>query len=177
MQPLPSVYGLFDYANSSIKCDFLDLYFSARCRFFLGNTSGAFFMAATLGVPVACANMAPLSMVFPYGYQDIGIPKLYQDSTSGRILNFKEVLSSSSANYRKSSFFREHGITLINSSPEDIRDLAVEQHLKVSGKFQVSRDDLTLQLQFKSLFSEVHYTYNSSSEIGTLFLRKHKHLL
>jgi len=40
MRPLDPIPGVVDYARSSSKSDWMDLFLCARCRFFLGNTSG-----------------------------------------------------------------------------------------------------------------------------------------
>jgi len=76
MAAIPAMTGLIDYAHHPDRCDWLDLYISANCRVFLGNSSGAFLMSSVFGVPVACANMVPMSATFPFGGNDIGIPKL-----------------------------------------------------------------------------------------------------
>lgn len=91
MKPAPVVDGLFDYALSPYKSELMDIYFSARCLFFLGSCSGAFSIASAFGVPVATANNAPLVMCLPWGKKDIGIPKLYRNAETKQLLPFKEI--------------------------------------------------------------------------------------
>jgi putative glycosyltransferase (TIGR04372 family) len=135
-------------------------------------------MSSVFGVPAACANMAPLSAVFPCGKKDIGIPKLYKETASGRVLPFKEVLDSPIANFRFTSDYVAAGIELIDSSPEDILDLAIEQFEVINNPgFSYSTEDEILQLRFKSLFKTGHYSYGSASRIGQGFLKRHQHLL
>lgn len=178
MRPAPRIEGLIDYAHHPMRCDWLDLYIAANCRFFLGNTSGACFMSSVFGVPVACANMAPLSAVFPFGNKDIGIPKLYKETSSGRLLTFKEVLDSPASNYRFSSEFNAAGLELVNNSPEEIRDLAIEQFERIaSPDFFYDKEDEALQFRFRELFRPGHYMYGSASRIGRAFLKRYQHLL
>jgi len=178
MRPAPKIKGLVDYAHHPTRCDWLDLYIAANCRFFLGNTSGAFYMASVFGVSVACANMAPLSAVFPCGKKDIGIPKLYKDVSSGRVLTFKEILDSPASNYRFSSEFNAAGLELVNNTPEEIRDLAIEQFERSSfPNFVYNEKDEALQTRFRKLFRPGHYMYGSASRIGCAFLKRYQHLL
>ena len=178
MRPASKMEGLVDYAHHPIRCDWLDLYIAANCRFFLGNTSGAFYMSSVFGVPVACANMTPLGAVFPCGKKDIGIPKLYKDTFSGRLLSFKEILDSPASNFRYSSEFNAAGLELVNNSPEEIKDLAIEQLERIaSPNFVYDKQDEALQIRFRELFRPGHYMYGSASRVGRAFLKQYQHLL
>lgn len=178
MRPAPKMQGLIDYAHHPMRSEWLDLYIAANCRFFLGNTSGAFYMSSVFGVPAACANMAPLSTVFPCGQKDIGIPKLYREASSGRLLSFKEILDSPAANFRFSSQFEAAGIELVNNTPEEIRDLVIEQFERSSfPSFMYDKDDEELQNRFRALFRPGHYMYGSASRVGRAFLKRYQYLL
>jgi putative glycosyltransferase (TIGR04372 family) len=179
MRRAPSMAGLIDYAHHPAKSDWLDIFLGAKARFFLGNASGALHLSATFGVPVACANMAPMAVVFPFGERDIGIPKLYRRRASGGMMSFKEVLSSQMADFRRASEFDQASIELVDNSPEEIRDLAAEQYEFTAGTHTrvYNDDDQVLQARFKALFRPGHYTYGSSSRIGRAFLRCHRDLL
>ncbi|NBW52073.1 MAG: TIGR04372 family glycosyltransferase [Betaproteobacteria bacterium] len=175
---VPAMPGLVDYARHPLRSDWLDLYLAATCRFFLGNSSGAFAMASVFGVPVACANMAPLSVVYPNGPSDIGIPKLYRERATGRLLTFPEILALPMANWRFAGDFDSAGIELINNTPEEIRELAEEQYRRVTmPSFKYDPSDEELQMRFRKLFRPGHYMYGSASRIGQSFLRRHADLL
>lgn len=174
----PIKKNLIDYAHHPIRSDWLDLYLSANCRFFLGNTSGAFTMASVFGAPVAAANMVPLGLVFPYAQKDIGIPKLYRDIATGRLLSFKEVLDSPMSLFRETKQFNEAGIELLSNSPEDIKDLAIEQFERSANpNFSYDEEDEFLQLRFRGLFKPAHFAYWSASRIGRSFLKKYQNLI
>lgn len=178
MAPIPSIDGLIDYANHPSRADWLDFYLAANCKFYLGNSSGAFLMASLFGRPVACANMTPLGAVYPYGIMDIGIPKLYKELSSGRILSFHEVMESPVSNFRLASEFNDAGFEIIDNSPEDIRDLAMEQLERIDHvSFSYSQTDEELQKKMRQLFRVGHYTHGSASRVGRAFLQKYAHLL
>ena len=177
MEPLPEKDGWIDYAHSPEKSDWLDLYLSASCQFFLGSGSGAFHMATIFGVPAANANIAPLSSCFPNGEKDIGLPQLYRKIESGQLMSFAEILNSPLGDFRFTVQFKEAGIELVKNSPEEIRDLAIEQFQKLSGTHKETTLDEELQTRFKSLFKPRHLTYGSASRVSSAFLRKYQYLL
>jgi putative glycosyltransferase (TIGR04372 family) len=178
MVPIKERPGLIDYVHHPERSDWLDLYLCANCRLFLGNTSGAFFMSSVFGVPVACANMVPLSGIYPYGPNDIAIPKLYREASTGRLLTFKEILDQPIGNFFTSHEFRRHGLELVDNTPDEIRDLLVEQLRRVTEpSFSYTEEEEQFQRRFSSLFRPGHYSYGSASRVGTAFLRKYSDLL
>jgi putative glycosyltransferase (TIGR04372 family) len=178
MVRLPEKPGLVDYAHHPDRSDWLDLYLSANCRLFLGNTSGAFFMSAVFGVPVACANMVPLSGIYPFGAKDVAIPKLYQEASTGRLLTFREILDRPMGNFTTSLEFSRQRLKLVDNTPEEIRDLLAEQLRRATDPdFSYTEEEEVLQQRFRSLFRPGHHSYGSSSRVGTSFLKKYKDLL
>lgn len=178
MAPIPAMRGVIDYAKHPLRAGWLDLYLAATCKFFLGNSSGAFAMASVFGRPVACSNMAPLGAVYPYGVKDIGIPKLFREVSTGRVLTFREIMESPISGFRFASQFQEAGIEVVNNTPDDIRELAIEQLERIdNSEFKYSEKDEVLQQRFRELFRPGHYAYGSASRVGRAFLQKHEDLL
>jgi len=178
MESVPKKPGLIDYAHHPERCDWLDLYISAKSRLFLGNSSGAFFMSAVFGVPVACANMVPMSGLYPYGANDIAIPKLYRESSTGELIPFDRILESPMGNFRTTLEFDRQGIELVENSAEEILDLLVEQLGRVNvPNFSYTEEEELLQQRFRALFRPGHHSYGSASRVGTEFLKKYRHLL
>jgi putative glycosyltransferase (TIGR04372 family) len=177
MKKMSPMRNVVDYAHHPLRIDWMDLFLCARCRFFLGNTSGAFLMASILGVPVALANMLPVSVVLPYGKKDLGIPKLLRSAKEQRLLTFPEVLGSPIGNMRYGKEYQQAGIDIIDNMPEDILGLALEQLERTEGQARYSAVDEDLQARFKALMKPGHYTYGSDSRIGRDFLKKHAALL
>jgi hypothetical protein len=66
---------------------------------------------------------------------------------------------------------------LVDNSPEDIRDIAIEMLDRLEGKARYTDEDDLRQSQFRALFRLGHYTYGASSLVGRDFLRKYGQLL
>ncbi|MBI1175199.1 MAG: TIGR04372 family glycosyltransferase [Sideroxydans sp.] len=177
MKKMSPMRNTIDYAHSPLKSDWMDLFLFARCRFFLGNSSGPFLVASAFGVPVALANQSPVSVVLPYGGADIGIPKLIWSEKDQRLLAFPEILGTSIGDLRLTHEHEQAGISVIDNTTEDIRDLALEQLDRVEGRLTYDPVDEALQAKFKGLMRPGHYSYGSDSRVGRAFLKKHVALL
>jgi len=175
-KPLASLRGVIDYAMSSYKSDWMDIYLGAACRFFLGNTSGLCLVSTAFGVPSALAHLTPLSGAYPSGVDDLGIPKLVRKA-SGELVRFAEILACPAANYRFPELYEADGLQLVDNTPEEIRELAIEMLDRLEGRTESTADDDRRQAAFRSLFRKGHYAFGAASRIGRDFLRRHAALL
>lgn len=173
-RPLPPKDRVVDYAHHPARCDWMDIFLCASCRFFVGNSSGLYMVSTVFGIPCALANMIPVSTL-GYFARDISIPKLLQ--RGGHYLPFGEIFSSPLADCRLAKLYRDAGIEVEESSEEDIRDLVAEMLDRLQGKFVETDEDRELQRRYMSLFRPGHYAYAAASRVGTAFLRKYKYLL
>jgi len=178
MKPIPAMKNIIDYAHLDIKSDWMDVFLCASCKFYLGSSSGLSNLSSVFGVSAAIANIAlTFSVVLYYGPDDIGIPKLIWSLKEKRYLSFKEILSSPIGNFREDYLFVKHDIQVVENSPEDIKDLAIEMIDRLEGKLTYSDEDERLQEDFKSLMNPSHFSYGAISRVGRDFLRKYAFLL
>ena len=178
MKPIPKSDHIVDYAHLDIKTDWMDVFLSSSCKFFLGSSSGLFLLADIFGVPSGVVNLSAMATVLPYGTNDIGIPKLIWSLEEERYLSFKEVFSSPIGSFRSDSSYTKAMVWPEENSPEDIKDVAMEMLEKVEGRVLYTDEDERLQKSFKSLLTPDHgASYGAISRVGRDFLRKHKDLL
>ena len=176
MRPLPHLERVIDYPFSEYRSDWMDVFLCASARYVLGNTSGLQVVASVFGVPSACANLAPMSAL-SYGPDDLDICKLLYSRTDGRYLRFPEIFGSPIANFRFTQQYADAGLEVHESTPGDVRDLALEMLERCEGVFTCTAEDERLQARFKALMQPGHYSYGSVTRIGRDFLRKYRHLL
>jgi putative glycosyltransferase (TIGR04372 family) len=176
MRPIDPIPGVVDYARSSSKSDWMDLFLCARCRFFLGNTSGLFGLAGIFGKPSALANMTPLSVVYAQFPGDISIPKLLMDA-QGQMLPFPEAFAGEASELFLAPEFAERGLKTVDNTPQEIAELAIEMMDRLDGNLKDEPDDADLQARFRALIQPHHYCWHASSRIGRAFLRRHRDLL
>ena len=176
MQSLPPTPGVVDYALSSSKSDWMDVFLCARCRFFLGNTSGLFVLAGIFGRPSALANMTPLSVTYSLFPRDISIPKLLMDAR-GRTVPLIDAFADEASEYHLATEFAERGLRHIDNTPQEIAELAIEMMDRLDGRIIDEPDDAELQERFRALVKPHHYCWPAPSRIGRAFLRRHRALL
>jgi putative glycosyltransferase (TIGR04372 family) len=176
MTPLPKMRGVIDYAHSSAKSDWMDVYLCGANRFFLGCTSGLALVASVFGKPVAQANAAPFSTILYYGPQDLGIAKLYTDATSGRLWSFPEILGGSAANCRRAEEFAAANLRLRDNSPEEIFDLVTDMFDQIEGR-ALNPGEIEREKKFLYLMKPGHYAYGSPARVAPSFLRRHTGLI
>jgi putative glycosyltransferase (TIGR04372 family) len=167
--------GVVNYHASPFKSDLMDVFLCANTRFFLGNTSGIACVSVVAGRPCALANMIPYGCCYGFGARDISIVK-YMRNGAGHTMRFDDVFKSdmSTLSY---SFADVEGLSVVENSPEEIRDLAVEMLDVLDGRIEYTKEDERLQDAFRNLLDERHYSHGASGRIGRGFLRQNAHLL
>jgi putative glycosyltransferase (TIGR04372 family) len=168
--------GVVNYHATPFKSDWMDIFLCANARFFLGNTSGICHVSAAAGRPCALANMIPHGECYGYGARDISIVKYLRDST-GCIMRFDGIFKSEVSTMRYESIINVEGLSVVDNSPQEIRDLVVEMLDMLDGRIEYTKEDEDLQAAFRSLLDHRHYAYFAKGRIGRDFLRQNAHLL
>jgi len=178
---------IIDYA-CKYRTDFGDIYLTAKCKFFLGSTSGLVVVAAIFNVPIAGANFIPLYPTWRTG--DLILPKKIWSIEDKRLLTFLELIEF--AGDVRGGDIRPQGIcqnlyihnklaegkhVVIQNTAEEILDLAKEMNERLDGTFEITEEDEELQKRFLSLLHPGDYCYGTPARIGTMFLRENKELL
>lgn len=176
MTALPALPNVIDYTRHPMRSARLDVVLCAKCRFFLGNTSGLALVSTVFGVPSALVNMIPTSTLAPLR-GDLSIPKLIYSQRQRRLLRFAEIFSQPAANYRYAPLYSADGLEARENDAEDILEIAREMLERLDGTYMPSEDDLALQAAYIRLFRPGHYSYGAASAVGAGFLRRHRALL
>lgn len=179
MRPLKERPGLIDYAHSSRKSDWFDIFLGSEARYTLGSCSGPSSMSATFGKPMAMPNSLPLSAVPFYCHAELGLatPKLLRSSQTGKLLTFEEIMSIDVGNFRWSELYEKEGLEIIDNDADDILAIVKELHQMSEGTFALSKEDQKRQNAVKSLFRRGHYGYLSECLFSPAFLNRHQDLL
>jgi putative glycosyltransferase (TIGR04372 family) len=167
---------IIDYA-SNWRTEFGDIYLSAHCKFFLGDTSGLICIPYIFNRPLALINVIPLNHP-PINKQSLFIPKKIWFKKEQRYLTFKEIIE-----FEKEKYFIEtkdytsKEYIPHENTPQEILDLTVEMNERLNGTWKSTAEDETLQQKYKSIFPPTSHCYGFPSRIGTVFLRENKDLL
>lgn len=168
---------VIDYALNG-RSDFLDIYLSAKCRFFICSTAGIYALPTVFRRPVAFVNLVPLEYAPTWGPDDLFIPKLLWLRSEGRLMTFKEIIASGAGRFLETCDYTNHDVEVVNNTPDEILDLAMEMDERLKGTWETTKDDEELQKRFWSYIRRGNlHPPVIVSRIGTMFLRKHMDLL
>ena len=91
-------------------------------------------------------------------------------------MTFAEVLLSPIRQFGRTEDYDAAGVSLVDNSPEEIRDLAVEMMDRLDNNLHYLAEDERLQKRFKSLL-EAKPMYATGARVGRDFLHKYAWLL
>ena len=172
---------IVDYASTPLRSDFADIFLLAHCAAYLGSDSGIASVPFIFCRPVIHINW-PLSQVATLTFQGplIFITKhLYHQATK-RHLGIREVFDRKIINAGESRVYEEAGVDVIDNTPEEICDLAVELDERLKGTWNPQAQDEQLQQQFWDIFRQQcppKHVGSVQPRIGAAFLRQHRYLL
>jgi len=84
--------NVIDYATHSLRSDFLDIYLSAHCEFFISTATGLDEVPKIFRRPVLLVNVAPIKGQLEYFYpNELFIFKKFYDQNQQRYLSLQEV--------------------------------------------------------------------------------------
>lgn len=167
---------IIDYASKH-RSEFMDIFASAKCRFFLGSTGGLFNVAWVFDVPVAHANMTPLS-VLPFRQEDIFIPKLLRRKSDHQPINLEDahktgLFDPTIRRLFTTEYYDVMDLEFFENSPDEILSLTQEMFAKLDGR-EVSKSNQELQSAYKSKFMSHIPGFDLVGEISWNFLRNHQ---
>ncbi|MCK5013484.1 MAG: TIGR04372 family glycosyltransferase [Candidatus Omnitrophica bacterium] len=166
---------IIDYATNH-RTDFLDMYLSAHCCFFLAGSDGLAYVPTVFRRPVVWIDYIPLSAVFIPTIEHMFIPKKLWSLKENRMLTFDEILNSEVAKYCTTEAYQKAGIKVIDNSAEEIIDVAMEMEERLQGTWKETEEDKELQQRFLKIVGNIKEC-KTFGLIGAKFLRAHKGLL
>lgn len=177
MRPYTPFDRVIDYVHSEHHSDFMDIFLSANCRFFLGCNSGLAAVPRTFHVPLATTNGVPVAPL-TYGDQDIGIMKLALKEADQSLVPFADLLAPGYLSMQTQAILANHGWRLVDNTPEEILDLTQEMLDSLDGALAPDPDNEARQAALKSLLHHgFHFAFGTRARMGRRFLAKYADLL
>lgn len=167
---------IIDYVAQS-RTEFLDIFLGAKCHFYLGDSCGFHAIPMIFRRPLAIVNMISLEYAPTWGSNYLFIPKKLWLRNERRFMRFREILDLGVGRFVRTEQYEQLDIEVIENTPEEIADVAVEIHERLKGNWQTSEEDEQLQRQFWALFKPSELNQVFLSHIGAKFLRQNRELL
>ncbi len=141
-----------DYATNGMRNDFMDIYLGANCEFCVSNGTGIESVSHIFRRPIVYVNMLPFGYLSTFMTNSFRITKHHFSLKNGRNLTMREIFSHGVDFGLATSYYESKGIRLIENTPEEIRDVAVEMAECLNGTWRSCPDDDALQRRFWEIF-------------------------
>lgn len=170
--------NILDYTFSGKRTELLDVYFSAKCHFFLSCGSGLDTIASNLfRLPVLYVNWTPLAAVYMLKPWTCFIPKKYWLRSEGRFLTLSEILESGVGDMYTPRELDPLDITIIDNTPEEILEATQEMVARLDGDWNETAEDKERQRLFWSYFEKNNPHRKYTVNICASFINKNNYLL
>ncbi len=136
---------VIDYASNGMRSDFMDIFLGAKCEFCLSTGSGFDGVPLIFRRPVAYVNFVPVGGLDTHSTNIIGITKHHHLETGDRELTLAEIFARGVGFFYAGAGYGANGIRLVENTPEEIRDVAVEMAERLRGTWQPQEEDESLQ--------------------------------
>ncbi len=166
----PKIKNFFNYANSSIKSEIMDIYLAANSKFCIGNSSGFFTIAQYFGTPVLLTDGPSHTDYFTLHERDIYLPRIIFKKN---IDQKKVKINLRMFDYPLNSLYSDNHFERLNldfreNTPEEIRQAVLEM-------LNRSVNSSSLQNKFKRDLNKILKKNNliAFADLPDYFLKKH----
>ena len=119
--------NVIDYANHSLQSDFLDIYLSALCEFFISTAAGLDTVPKIFRRPVLLVNIAPIKTQLEYFYpNELFIFKKFYDQNQQRYLSLQEVDCELNSCHDVQYEANKRNWTIIDNTEDEILEVTKE---------------------------------------------------
>jgi putative glycosyltransferase (TIGR04372 family) len=144
---------VIDYATNGMRNDFMDIYLGAKCTFCITTGTGWDGIPEMMRRPIVYVNLVPIGCLHTFSAGFISITKKHIWQASQKSLTLSEIFANDVGFSMSASDFESKGVGLIENTPEEIRDVAVEMADRLANIWQLQEGDEVLQRRFWDLFS------------------------
>ncbi len=185
---------IIDYAKSPIRSDFMDIYLSAHCYFFITTGSGLDSVAEIFRRPLLYTNCIVISYAATWYPHYLFIPKMAAEKENNRLLSFKEnvqYLCDGATHagipfniFELARYLNQTQLTLIDNTESELLDVVMEMDSRLNESWQDTLEQIERQQEFWDIFPKdfkimpslpLHGEINT--KLGSAFLTKYQHLL
>ena len=181
---------IFDYATSPIRCDFMDVYLTAYCLFFITTGTGLDGVAEIFRKPILYTNAFVLPLVATWYPHRLFTFKRVMFKDSNTPLTLKELVYYfhshpdyvSRATFSVADYMEKLKLQFIDNTEDELHDAVEEMEARVTGAWKEYTEDLLLQEKFWSMFPKdavyvKPYHGTIDTKLSARFLSKYQHLL
>ena len=167
---------IIDYAKTSLRNDFLDIWLNANCFFSVCTASGMAEICKVFIKPIVFVNFIPICD-FQFSKMTYYLPKSYKWKKNNSFLSLREIIETGVINFDKNEHYENNGIEIVDNSSEDIKEAVLEMEAKLNNKWVDIKEDAKYQKDFQNKFKTWHFYKKffvdaKNPVLSSTFLRK-----
>ena len=160
---------VIDYATNGMRSDFMDIYLGAKCVFCISTGTGWDCIPEILRRPIVYVNFGPVVALPSYVKWTISIVRHHFSLMENRELSISEIFTHGVGRSDHTSDYETKGVTLIENTPEEIHDVAIEMADRLTGTGQTLPGDEMLQQRINEIFlTRAVVSINGKSQHGEI---------
>ena len=160
---------IIDYANSEFKSEFLDLFLLENCKFGITGNVGLDGLFRTFRKPSVICSMVPIGYLATYRNDWVHLFKKHYSLEKKKMLSLNEIFDLGLALTLKTEDFKKKNVELIENTPEEIRDAAIELDNRLNEIYVETLEQKNLQKKFWLLYEKNLEKSNAKHLHGKLF--------
>ena len=161
---------IIDYALNGMRTEFLDLYLGSKCSFCISTSSGIDSIPIVSRKPMLFITV-PIGYFYTFSNQFMSLTKHHIDIKSKKRLSLKEIFERGVGYSLDTNEFTNKNVFLLDNSPYEIKNAAIEFHNKLLTNFNISDKEKILEKKFWEMYG--HHV-NSHYKNGKLLHGKFK---
>ena len=143
---------VIDYATNGMRSDFMDIYLGAKCLFAISTGTGWDSIVDIQRRPIVFVNRSPVGDLYTFTKLKISIVKHHFSLEENRELSLSEIFARGVGMCLSTSDYETKGVDLIENTPEEIQDVAIEMIERLNGTWEAHPEDEALQQRFWEIF-------------------------
>jgi putative glycosyltransferase (TIGR04372 family) len=159
---------VIDYANSSIRSDFLDIFLLANSSFTISTSTGPDAVSAIFRRPIGLINTVQAKSVSLGNIYQMYQPKFFKKTSTGKYLGIEELLVNNWNQINSAKEIEEIGLEIEDNTPVEIKEFVLEfAKLVENNEFKGQANGLE-----DNLFQKISKTWLNNLERRNLNLKK-----
>lgn len=165
------------FYNEKYSSDFLDVFLSAKAKFFIGNSSGLKAISQAFNVPVAATNQIGFNLILQPKNSLTIYKKLYSINKK-RILTYNEIYDLGLFNEEGnkgyfSEYYNKNRLIPVENTSQEIKELVVDMFNLIDNK----KLNPIIQKRFKKKYLYDYKDVELAGNVAPSFLRINKNLI
>ena len=125
---------IIDYANHALRSDFLDVYLSSKCQFFMSTSTGVDALSQLFRRPLLFTNVSIPNELQTHAAHSLFIHKKIKNKLTGKLLTYAEIHKIFLLGERvMPDFFVKNNLELIDNTEDEIVEVVCEMIKNLSN--------------------------------------------